>query len=69
MGGYRFRTLPIVRPGPGALQMPGLIQLCKGFNRLSPKSDQHEIFPYSINSLENRVVMRIKYMIREDESI
>ena len=47
--------------------MPGLIQLCKGLNRLSPKSDQHEIFQK--NSLENRVVMRIEYMIREDESI
>ena len=63
MGGDGYRKLPIVRPGPGALQP------CKGFNPLSPKSDQHEIFPYSINSLENRVVMRIEYMIREDESI
>ena len=69
MAGDGYRKLPIVRPGPGALQMPGLIQPCKGFNPLSPKSDQHEIFPYSINSLENRVVMRIEYMIREDESV
>ena len=38
------------------------------FNPLSPKSDQHEISPYNINGLENRVVMRIEYMIREDES-
>ena len=35
---------------------------------LNPKSDQHEISPYNINALENRVVMRIEYMIREDES-
>ena len=37
-------------------------------NPLSPKSDQHETSPYNINALENRVVMRIEYMIREDES-
>ena len=37
-------------------------------NPLSPKSDRHEISPYNINALENRVVMRIEYMIREDES-
>ena len=35
---------------------------------LSPKSDQHEISSYNINSLENIVVMRTEYMIREDES-
>ena len=35
------------------------------FNPLSPKSGQHEISPYNINTLENRVVMRIEYMIRE----
>ena len=35
---------------------------------LSPKSDQHEISPYNINSLENIVVMRTEYVIREDES-
>ena len=38
------------------------------FNPLRPKSDQHEISPYNINSLENRLVMRIEYMIRKDES-
>ena len=38
------------------------------FDPLSPKSDQREISPYNINALENRVVMRIEYMIREDES-
>ena len=38
------------------------------FNPLSPKSDRHQISPYNINALENRVVMRIEYMIREDES-
>ena len=32
------------------------------FNPLTPKSDQHEISPYNINALENRVVMRIEYM-------
>ena len=32
------------------------------------KSDRHEISPYNTNALENRVVMRIEYMIREDES-
>ena len=37
-------------------------------NPLSPKSDQHEISPYYINALENRVVMRLEYMIREDVS-
>ena len=37
-------------------------------NPLRPKSDQHEISPYNINALENRVVMRTEYMIREDES-
>ena len=31
-------------------------------NPLSPKSDQHEISPYNINALEERVVMRIEYM-------
>ena len=38
-------------------------------NPLSPKSDQHEISPHNINALENMVVVRIEYMIREDESI
>ena len=38
------------------------------FKPLSPKSDQHEISPYYINALENRVVMRIECMIKEDES-
>ena len=37
-------------------------------NPLSPKRDQPEISPYNINALENIVVMRIEYMIREDES-
>ena len=31
-------------------------------------SDQYEISPYNINALQNRVVMRIEYMIREEES-
>ena len=33
-----------------------------------PKSDQHEISPNNIIALENRVVMRIEVMIREDVS-
>ena len=33
-------------------------------NVLSPKSDQHETSPLA---LENKVVMRIEHMIREDE--
>ena len=33
-------------------------------NVLSPKSDQHETSPLA---LENKVVMRIEYMIREDD--
>ena len=37
-------------------------------NPLRNKSDRHQISPYNINALENRVVMRIEYMIREDES-
>ena len=36
-------------------------------NPLSPKGDQHGISPYYFNALENRAVMRIEYMIREDE--
>ena len=32
------------------------------------KSDQNEISTYNINALENRVVMRIESMIREDQS-
>ena len=38
------------------------------FNPLSTKGDQHEISPYNINAFENGLVMRIEYMIREDES-
>ena len=36
-------------------------------NPLSPNSDQHETSPYNINALGNRVIMRIEYMIREEE--
>ena len=36
-------------------------------NPLRPKSDQHEISPYNVNALENRLVMRIEFMTREDE--
>ena len=38
------------------------------FNPLSPKSDQHQISPCNISALQNRVVMRIKDMITQDES-
>ena len=31
------------------------------------KSDQHEISPYNVNALENRLVMRIEFMTRDDE--
>ena len=34
---------------------------------LSPKSDQHQIPPCNINTLENTEVMRIKDMITQDE--
>lgn len=37
-------------------------------NPLSPKIDQPEISPYNIDALENMVVMRIEYVIREEES-
>ena len=40
----------------------------ESLNPLSTKSDQHEISLYNITALENRLVMRIKNMIREDES-
>ena len=36
-------------------------------NPLSPKSDQHQISPCNINALYNRVVMRIRDMITQDE--
>ena len=32
---------------------------CLLFNLLSPKNDQHEIYLYNINVLENKVVMRM----------
>ena len=38
-----------------------------GLNPLSPRSDQHEISPFNINALENRVVMRITDMITQYE--
>ena len=36
-------------------------------NPLNPKSDQHQISPCNSNALYNRVVMRIKDMITQDE--
>ena len=37
-------------------------------NPLSPKNDQRQISPCNISALQNRVVMRIKDMITQDES-
>ena len=37
-------------------------------NPLSPKSDLRQISPCNISALQNRVVMRIKDMITQDES-
>ena len=34
----------------------------------NPKSDQNEISTYNVNALENRLVMRIEFMTREEES-
>ena len=39
----------------------------RDFNPLSPKSNQHQISPCKINALLNRVVVRIKNMITQDE--
>ena len=44
-----------------------LLNISLAVNPLSPKSDQHEISPYNVNALENRLVMRIEFMTREDE--
>ena len=38
------------------------------FNPLSPRSDQRQISPCNISALQNRLVMRIKDMITQDES-
>ena len=39
-----------------------------GISPLSPKINQPEISPYNINALENIVVIRIEYVIREEGS-
>ena len=52
----------------GKLVQTSFFKVDLAFNPLRPKSHQHEISPYNINALEKRVVMRIEYMIREDES-
>ena len=44
-----------------------LVSVLKSLNPLSPKGDQHQISPRNINALLNRVVMRIKDMITQDE--
>ena len=48
--------------------MTSCVSLTVSVNPLSLKSDQHGFSPYYFNALENREVMRIEYMIREDES-
>ena len=48
--------------------MTSCVSLTVSVNPLSLKSDQHGFSPFYFNALENRVVMRIEYMIREDES-
>ena len=47
-----------------------ITQFPDGFllNPLRTKSDKHEISPFNINALDNRLVMRIEYMIKEDKS-
>ena len=54
----------------GARQVRSVTEIAppQCINPLSPKRDQPEISSYNINALENIVVMRIEYMIREDES-
>ena len=37
-------------------------------NSSSPKSDRHQISPCDINALQNTLVMRIKDMMKQDES-
>ena len=37
------------------------------FNRVSPKSDQHQISLCNINALLSRVIVRITDMITQDE--
>ena len=37
-------------------------------NPLSTKGDQHKISPYNINAFEHILVMRIEYIIREDDA-
>ena len=48
--------------------MTSCVSLTVSVNPLSLKSDQHGISPCYFNALETRVVMRIEYMIREDDS-
>ena len=54
-----YIRLPIAVKGP--------IQKLIVESPLTPKSDQHQISPCNINALKNRVVMRIKDMITQDE--
>ena len=37
-------------------------------NPLSPKND-HQISPCNMNALQNKLVMRIKYIMTQDESL
>ena len=45
-------------------ESPGLLLI----NPLGPKSDQHQISPCYTIGLQNRVVIRIKDMITQNES-
>ena len=70
---WRLVTSParyelFISPGQASGRVVFFFKDDLAFNPLRPKSDQHEISPYNINALENKVVMRIEYMIREDES-
>ena len=38
------------------------------FNPLGLKRDQHQISPHNINAIQNKLVTRIKDMIKKDES-
>ena len=48
--------------------MTSCVSLTVSVNPLSLKRDQHGFSPYYFNALENREVMRMEYMISEEES-
>ena len=61
--GYLNSVLSVSRAG----QVDILVEQ-ETFNPLGPKSDQRQISLCNITALLNRVVMRIKDMITQDES-